>query len=182
MARDIGRRFNKTVRLPVVLKAAAVTVGHSDGSTWPAGIEAPAQSPAEPECLIWFNPRDLEDYRYAIRQLQAAVLVHHGPDTLRRLLQEETPSTKRAFQEARNDRLLAEYIRSGLSVGKCAAMLAEKNKTLPRESRYGPSGSTTAKTLEKQIDRLKDEIWDPRRRKYIEWLASQLAQWVPAGP
>ena len=169
MARDIGRRFNKTVRLPVVLKAAAVTVGHSDGSTWPAGIEAPAQSPAEPECLIWFNPRDLEDYRYAIRQLQAAVLVHHGPDTFRRLLQEETPSTKRALQEARNDRLLAEFVRSGLTVRKFAAKLAEKDESL------------NPKSLEKQIDRLKDKIRDPRRRKHIEWLASQLKQWVPEG-
>jgi hypothetical protein len=167
MARDIGRRFNKT-GLPAVYRAA-VTVERTDGSTSPAVIEAPAQSPAEVEWFISFNPREPEDYRYAIRQLRMAILLHHGPDTLRRLLKEETPSTKRALQEARNDRLLAEYFRSGLSIRKFAAKLAEKDESLNPES------------LEKQIGRLMDKIRNPRRRKYIEWLASQLKQWVPEG-
>src|SRR6516162_7274078 len=149
MVKDIGRGWNKTVRLPVPLEAA-VTFERTDGPTSP--VVQPLRC-IEPGWIISFNPLDLEDYRYAIRQLQAAVLVHHGPDNFRRLLQEETPSTKRALQEARNDRLLAEFFRSGLTVRKFAAKLAEKNKTLPRESRYGPRGSTTAKTLEKQIDR-----------------------------
>ena len=151
MAKDIGRGWNKTVRLPVVLKAA-VTFERTDGPTSPV-VEPLRDISPEPRWIISFNPQEPEDYRYAIRQLQAAVLVHHGPDTFRRLLQEETPSTKRALQEARNDRLLAEFFRSGLTVRKFAAKLAEKDKTLPRESRYGPRGSTTAKTLEKQIDR-----------------------------
>jgi hypothetical protein len=46
--------------------------------------------------------------------------------------------------------------------------------------RYGPTGSTNRETLAKQIGRQKDEMdRDPRRRKYIELFASQLAQWVP---
>ena len=101
---------------------AGLTIERTDGSTAPVVIK----STATVEWSISFNPRELEDYRYAIRQLRAAVLLHHGPDTLRRLLAEETPSTKRALQEARNDRLLAEYLRSGLSVRKFAAKLAKK--------------------------------------------------------
>jgi hypothetical protein len=167
MAKDIGRGWNKTVRLPVVLKAA-VTFERTDGPTSPV-VEPLRDISPEPQYLISFNPLDLEDYRYAIRQLQAAVLVHHGPNAFRRLLQEETPSTKRALQEATNDRLLAEFVRSGLTVRKFAAKLAEKDESL------------NPKSLEKQIDRLKDKIRDPRRRKHIEWLASQLAQWVPEG-
>ena len=96
-------------------------------------------------------------------------------------LAEETPSTKRALQEARNDRLLAEYLRSGLSIRKFAAKLAEKNKSLSADNRYGPTGSTTAETLATHIRRQKKLMdRDPRRRKHIEQLASQLAQWVPA--
>src|SRR6516162_5891488 len=160
MVKDIGRGWNKTVRLPVALKAT-VTFERTDGPTSP--VVQPLRC-IEPGWLISFNPLDLEDYRYAIRQLQAAVLVHHGPNAFRRLLQEETPSTKRALQEATNDRLLAEFVRSGLTVRKFAAKLAEKDESL------------NPKSLEKQIDRLKDKIRDPRRRKHIEWLASQLAQ------
>jgi len=119
--------------------------------------------------------------RLSLRQLRLAVSLHHGPDTLRRLLAEETPSTKRALQEARNDRLLAEYLRSGLSIRKFAAKLAEKNKSLSADNRYGPTGSTTAETLATHIRRQKKLMdRDPRRRKHIEQLASQLAQWVPA--
>ena len=163
MARDIGRGWNKTVRLPVALKAT-MTFERTDGPT------SPVVEPLRDIDPGWiFDPREPEDYRYAIRQLQAAVLLHHGPDTLQRLLQEETPSTKRALQEARNDRLLAEFVRSGLSVRKFAAKLAKKDGSMKRES------------LEKQIGRLMDGIRDPHRRKYIEWLASQLKQWVPEG-
>jgi len=165
MARDIGRR-NKTglpvaIRMPAV--PAAVTIERTDGSASPVAIEVKA----EVEWSISFNPRDLEDYRYAIRQLRLAVSLHHGPDTLRRLLAEETPSTKRALQEARNDRLLAEYLRSGLSIRKFAAKLAEKNKSLSADNRYGPTGSTTAQTLATHIRRQKKLMdRDPRRRKH----------------
>ena len=124
MARDIGRR-NKTglpvaIRMPAV--PAAVTIERTDGSASPVAIEVKA----EVEWSISFNPRDLEDYRYAIRQLRLAVSLHHGPDTLRRLLAEETPSTKRALQEARNDRLLAEYLRSGLASGSSQPNLLKR--------------------------------------------------------
>jgi hypothetical protein len=173
MARDIAR-IGKT-GLPVVIKVpAGLTTERTDDSTSPVVIDLKA----EVEWSISFNPRELEDYRYAVRQLRLAVLLHHGPDTLRRLLAEETPSTKRALQAARNDRLLAAYLRSGLSIRKCAAKLADKNKSLPRDYRYGPTGSTNAETLEKQIGRqMKAMKRNPLRRKYIERLASELAQW-----
>jgi hypothetical protein len=102
MARDIKQliRKAKAEMLPVAIKVpAAVTIERTDGTTLPVAIEGKT----EVEWSISFNPSDPEDYRYAIRQLRLAVLLHHGPDTLRRLLQEETPSTKRAMQEARND-------------------------------------------------------------------------------
>jgi len=75
MARDIGRR-NKTglpvaIRMPAV--PAAVTIERTDGSASPVAIEVKA----EVEWSISFNPRDLEDYRYAIRQLRLAVSLHH---------------------------------------------------------------------------------------------------------
>jgi hypothetical protein len=130
MARDIKQliRKAKAEMLPVAIKVpAAVTVERAADSTSPVVIEAPAQSP-EVEWFISFNPRDLEDYRYAVRQLKAAFLLHHNPDTLRRLLQEETPLTRRDLQEARNDRLLAAYFRSGRSIRRFAAVIADKEQ------------------------------------------------------
>src|SRR5262249_37386189 len=174
MARDIAR-IGKQL-LPVVTKVpAGLTVERTDGSAAPVVIE----SPATVEWSIAFDPREPEDYRHAIRQLKAAVLLHHGPDTLRRLF---VPFTKRDLQAARNDRLLAEYIRSGLSIKRCAAVLAEKNKSLPSDYRYGPTDSISKDTMEKQMGgQLKLLKKDPRRHKYIERLASQLAQWAPHG-
>jgi hypothetical protein len=173
MARDI-HRIGKTLMPVVTTVPATVTVEGTDSPISPAVTEGTGTI----EWYISFDPRNLEDYRYAIRQLRMAILLHHGPDTLRRLLKEETPSTKRAVQEARNDRLLAVYFRSRLSIRKCAAKLAEKNKSLPPEYRFGPTGSTSAETLEKQISRQMKKM-NPRRREYIEGFARELALWVP---
>jgi hypothetical protein len=123
---------------------------------------------------IWFDAKDLEDCRRVFRELLYHVSKHHGPVAARRLFVEMTPP-KRALQEAQNDLLLAEYVESGLSVEKFAEGVAEKNKSLSRDRRRGPSGSTSAATLAKQIRRQKKAMeQDLRRRSYIERLAKHL--------
>jgi hypothetical protein len=179
MGRDLTRVLKAGlpvfIKIPLKLAAPATSEG-VDNSTCCDAIEAGERTV---EWAISFDPRELEDYRYAVRQLRAAVLLHHGPDTLRRLLAEESPTTKRALQQAKNDRLLAEYVRSGLSVKRCAAKLAEKNKSLPRDYRYGPTGSINKDTLEKHISRQKKLMdQNPSRRAYIQRFALQLAEWA----
>jgi hypothetical protein len=69
--------------------------------------------------------------------------------------------------------LMAEYIKSGLSVKRFAANLAEKNKSLGRDYRYGANGSTNPETLEKQIRRQKKRMDQfPIYRSWIERLAN----------
>jgi hypothetical protein len=68
---------------------------------------------------------------------------------------------------------MAKYIASGLSVKRCAAMLAKENKSLARDARYGPSGTTSAETMEKQIRRekgrmTKDALYRERVERLIE--------------
>jgi hypothetical protein len=117
--------------------------------------------------VIRFDPGKLQSCRRAILQLCAVIEDHHSPTVLRHLVVGAIPLDGRDLQLANNDRLLVKYMRSGLSIRKCAAMLAEKNKSLPPDLRYGPTGTTNAETLEKQIRRLKKRK-NFLRRKLIE--------------
>jgi hypothetical protein len=127
---------------------------------------------------IVFDPCNLEDCWYAICWLSRPILTHHDPAMVRDLFAAAVPFTKRRLQQAKNNRLLAEYIRSGLSIKKCAAILAERNRALPRDYRYGPNGTTNAETMEKQIRRQKKLIsQDGRRHKYIRRTAGYLARY-----
>src|SRR5215472_12153399 len=93
---------------------------------------------------IIFDPGNLEECWRAIWWLSRPLLRHHDPVMVRDLFAAAVPLTKRGLQEAKNNRLMVEYIRSGLSIKKCAAILAERNKSLPRDYRYGPNGATNA--------------------------------------
>jgi hypothetical protein len=128
--------------------------------------------------FINLEPRDLERCRGVIRKLLDAIAVNHGLAVAQRLFAEEVPLNGRNLQKAKNDRLLAEYVRSGLSIKRCAAVLAEKNGTLPAARRHGPNGTTNAETLDKQIRRQKKLMdRDPRYQKYIRRLAWRLGKY-----
>ena len=85
--------------------------------------------------VIRFDPGKLQSCRRAILQLCAVIEDHHSPTVLRHLVVGAIPLDGRDLQLANNDRLLVKYMRSGLSIRKCAAMLAEKNKSLPPDLR-----------------------------------------------
>jgi len=128
--------------------------------------------------FICLHPQNLERCRGAIHKLHDAIAVTHGLAVAKRLFADEVPLNGRNLQKAKNDRLLAEYIRSGLSIKRCAAMLAEKNRTLPTARRHGPNGTTSAETLDKQIRRQKKLMdQDNRYRRYIQRLASRLGKY-----
>src|SRR5262249_21145443 len=63
--------------------------------------------------------------------------------------------SRRELRERKNLDLLRDYERSGLSVKKFAAAVADSNRSLHALYRWGPHGSTDARTLEKHIARLK---------------------------
>jgi hypothetical protein len=112
---------------------------------------------------------------FAIADLYQAIISRHGPAVTKRLFSEFVGS-KRQQQSIKNDWLLARYIKSGLSMRRFAAIVAEQNESLPRDQQHGPNGSTNAESIATHIRRWKKMVdGNPRRRAYIENLAKHIA-------
>src|SRR5262245_27115897 len=109
----------------------------------------------------------VNDCRRVINELANDLWRRHGITITRRLLTVTTFASKRRRQRGKNLRLLRAYHDSRLSVKGFAAKIAEKNKSLSRDYRYGPNGSTNAETIEKQIRRLKK-----RHRDFLSKLSA----------
>ena len=121
-----------------------------------------------------FDPRDLDQCQIAVISLLAEIAKHHGHPIAQRLFA-ETVTSKQNAREMKNVWLLIRYIRSGLSVKKFAAKLAEKNRSLTRQYR-SLAGGTSAEAIEKQIRRLKKST-PPRDHIVIKSLAKDDARW-----
>lgn len=125
---------------------------------------------------IVFDPSDLEDCKRALDEMVHMISGSHGP-TQAQLLFSKAAVTKRFIKKNRNVSLLIKHMNSGLSMNQSAVKIAEANELSRRKGRgpddwYGPNGSTSPKTVEKQIDReMKRMARDPRYRKAVEWLA-----------
>jgi hypothetical protein len=83
----------------------------------------------------------------------------------------ETPS-RSAIKATKSLQLLGRYLISGLSVKRCAAKLAEENKSLPPDQRCGPKGSTKPQALEKQLRREIKRMRSPANQLYRIFIAS----------
>jgi hypothetical protein len=128
--------------------------------------------PRAPNTHVSFYADDIEDCKRAISELKMVILKLYGAAAARRLFADATPS-RRGVKTDKNAFLLAEYLRRykhyGRSVKRCAKDLAEANRRLPREWRYGPSGSTVPATMEKQLRRqIKRMGKDRGYREFIE--------------
>jgi hypothetical protein len=132
--------------------------------------------PRAPNTHISFDADDIQDCKRAISELKMVILNMYGAAAARRLFADATPS-RRGVKTDKNAFLLAEYLlhkRYGGSVKRCAKDLAEANKRLPREWRYGPSGSTVPATMEKQLRRqIKRMGKDRAYREFIEDYAAR---------
>jgi hypothetical protein len=106
---------------------------------------------------ISFDADDREDCVRALIKIQGVLENAYGMKQVGRWLARLTP-TQRDIKFSKNFQLMDEYIRSGLSVKRYAKKLAEKNGSLPRGQRHGPTGSTSPDTLEKQIRRLRKSM------------------------
>lgn len=119
------------------------------------------------------NLDDLSDCHLAVWDLWSEIVKRHGPVITARLFARAALS-RQGLREYKNDQLVAAQIKSGLGVRKFAAKLAKKNKSLSRDHRHGPNGSTNAEALEKQIRRRKKAIDQyPEHRRFIERLAKE---------
>ena len=118
--------------------------------------------------FISFDVDDLEECRRALSQLANAVWRHHGLATTEQLLTRCTFASKAGLRRGKNFRLLRALHDSRLSVERFAAETAKKNKSLAWDYRYG-TGSTNAKTIARQIRRLKS---DPKYRRFLSGLAA----------
>jgi hypothetical protein len=124
---------------------------------------------------ISFNRDDPKDCNRALVEMAYTIWASHGPAKARQLFSKTTLSRK-FVGEANNIQLMAMYVANrrlfGISVKHFAAFIAKINGELPRDSRYGPRGSTNPETLEKQIRREKKRAAkDPSYRKRIESFA-----------
>jgi DNA-binding NarL/FixJ family response regulator len=90
---------------------------------------------------ITFDVDDPDDCSRAVNELGAAIWQHHGQEMARRLFSECALVSKRALAKRKNIRLLAVFRRSAWGVEKTAAYIAERNKSLGRDFRFGPTGN-----------------------------------------
>lgn len=101
---------------------------------------------------IEFDVKDLNRCSEAVREIYEMIKQHHGPVIARRIFVAVNP-TKRGLKFSANVRLMIAFRRNKkLGVDKFAAKLAEKNKALPWEKRYG-TGATDVTSMAKQIRR-----------------------------
>jgi hypothetical protein len=106
---------------------------------------------------IELNAKDIEACKLAVLQLYAAIQVHHGIPSANKVMTQFLLS-KRNIAAMKNYHLLRAS--EGKSAEQAAAELAEQNKSLPRQSRYGPTGTTSPSTLATQIRRLRKKYAD----------------------
>jgi hypothetical protein len=125
---------------------------------------------------IIFDPDNLAECERAIKEMEIILRRRHGSAALTRLFLAAT-SPKRYLQKEANIYLMATFMRSKLSAKQFAKKLAEKNKSLPRERRYG-GGSINPEALERQIRREKkrmqtDELYRDLVDRMIAWQAPE---------
>jgi hypothetical protein len=107
---------------------------------------------------IEIDPKDIKACAAAAVMLYAMMREHHGTAAANEIMNRPL-LTKRDAADLKNYELL-KAADGDRSVEEVATELAERNKSLPRELRYGPTGSTSPSTLAKQIRRLRKNTAD----------------------
>jgi hypothetical protein len=122
---------------------------------------------------IEFDVSDIKDCEAAVRHIVSAIRHEYGEEFLWKLFSQFFPP-KSVLRKSKNVQLMVRYVESGLSMEKCAAMLAEENNSLPRDKRqWGPKGTTSAETMKRQIKRQKDLMArHPDYRRYVELIVA----------
>jgi hypothetical protein len=104
--------------------------------------------------VIEFDVEDLAQCNLVAQDLYEMIEQEHGPIIAQGVFSNVTP-TKRRLAFNKNVRLMVAFRKhEQLGVQQAATKLAEENKGLPRERRYGPTGTTSSPTMAKQIHRL----------------------------
>jgi adenine specific DNA methylase Mod len=121
---------------------------------------------------IQFDPEDKEGCERAFTGIALLIKLTHGEEFLMELFS-KLISSKSALRQSKNTKLMVRYIRSGLSIEKCAAMLAEENKSLPKNERHGPYGTRNAEAMKRQIKRQKGLMAKyPEYRRIVETIVA----------
>jgi hypothetical protein len=103
---------------------------------------------------IEFNVKNEAECKFVLWDLYEMIEEEHGPVVARRIFSEVTP-TKRRLAFNKNVGLMVAFRKhKQLGVDQVATKLAKENEALPRERRYGPTGTTSSPTMAKQIRRL----------------------------
>jgi hypothetical protein len=120
---------------------------------------------------IRFDPTDIADCKRALLSLKIITERYHGMKAVQRLLLSMADSNRDVQRDA-NLRLMVAYISGQISAKQCSRELAKKNKSLPRDRRYG-GGSTNPEAIEKQIRREKKRMEkNGSYKKLVELLSS----------
>jgi hypothetical protein len=100
------------------------------------------------------DAKDIEACKAAALQLYAVISHFHGIPSANKVMTQFLQS-KKNMAAMKNYRLLRAS--EGKSAEQAAVELAEVNKNLPRNQRFGPTGTTSPSTLAKQIRRLRNK-------------------------
>jgi hypothetical protein len=127
---------------------------------------------------IDFDVKDLAQCHLVAQDVYEMIEQEHGPIIAQRIFSSVTP-TKRRLAFNKNVRLMVAFRKhEQLGVHQAAAKLAEENKALSGERRYGPTGTTSSSTMAKQIHRLLELMrTDIYFRLVIEAIESGQAVW-----
>jgi hypothetical protein len=128
--------------------------------------------------IIEFDVKDLSQCNLVVSDLYEMIERQHGPIIAQRIFFRATP-TKRRLAFNKNVDLMVTYRKNKqLGVEKVAAKLAKENETLSRERRHGPTGTTSATTMAKQIRRqLKQMRTEGFFERVVEAIESGRAVW-----
>jgi hypothetical protein len=101
---------------------------------------------------IILNTRDIKHCQQVAHLIGSVTAMCHGIHAAESIMRKAVP-TKRQIQADKNYVLL--QAAKGRIAEKAAVDLAEQNKSLPHDQRYGPTGTTSASTMAQQIRRLR---------------------------
>ena len=128
--------------------------------------------------IIEFDVKDLAECNLVASDLYEMIEREHGPIIAQRIFSNVTP-TKRRLAFNKNVGLMVAFRKhKQLGVDQVATKLAKENEALPRERRYGPTGTTSPTTMAKQIRRQSERMrTDGYFQLVVEAMESGRAVW-----
>ena len=113
--------------------------------------------------IIEFDVKNLAQCNLVVSDLYEMIEREHGPIIAQRIFSNVTPTKRRLAFNKNVDLMIAFRKHEQLGVEQAATKLAKENEALPRERRYGPTGTTSAATMSGAASRWRRSTLLPAR-------------------